>query len=108
MSSYINVYIIQSLKSNILLLLLDLGSAPDCPLLVDVLHHTVDVGGQQVVHLVAQRSLAQQFGALDEVPNGHMEVRVTAGPVGNLAEGKGHQNILHDKQKKYLENSLQI
>ena len=85
---------LQSSKSDILLLVLDLGSAPDCPLFVDVLHHAVDVGGQQVVHLVAQGRLAQQLRALDKVANGHVEVSVTTRPVGNLAEGKRHENIL--------------
>ena len=85
--------ICQSLKSDIILLL-QLGLAPDCPLFVDVLHHAVDVGGQQVVHLVAQGRLAQQLGALDQVADGHVEVSVATGPVGNLAEGKRHENIL--------------
>lgn len=82
-----------SLKSDILLLLHH-GSAPHRPLFVDVLHHAVDVGGQQVVHLVAQRGLAQQLGAFDKVAYGHVEVSVTTRPVGNLAEGKSHENIL--------------
>ena len=82
-----------SLKSDILLLLHH-GSAPHRPLFVDVLHHAVDVGGQQVVHLVAQRGLAEQLGALDKVAYGHVEVGVATGPVGNLAEGKRDQNIL--------------
>ena len=93
-SSVESLHINPSLKSNIIILLFDLGSAPDCPLFVDVLHHAVDVGGQQVVHLVAQRGLAQQLGALDKVAYGHVEVGVATGPVGNLAEGKRHENIL--------------
>ena len=54
-------------KPHILLLLLDLLDPPDGALLVDVVHHAVGVGGQQVVHLVAQGSLAQQLGALHQV-----------------------------------------
>ena len=34
---------------------------------VHVVQHQRDVGGQQVVHLVAQRGLAQQFGAPHQV-----------------------------------------
>ena len=85
---------LQSSKSDILLLVLDLGSAPDCPLFVDVLHHAVDVGGQQVVHLVAQRGLAEQLGALDKVAYGHVEVSVATGPVGDPGEWMSYQNVL--------------
>ena len=75
--------------------LLQLFLAPDCALLVDVLHHGEDVGGEQVVHFVAQRRLAQQLGhgrdktptwdplltylgSPDKVADGHVEVGVTA------------------------------
>ena len=36
-------------------------------LLVHVGEHEADVGGQQVVHLVAQRGLAQQLGPTHQV-----------------------------------------
>ena len=38
--------------------------------------HMSNVGGQEVVHLVAQGGLAQQLGPSDQVPDGHMEVGV--------------------------------
>ena len=54
-----------SLKSDFLPLLGLL--APDGPLLVDVLHDTEGVRGQEVIHLVAQSCLTKKFGSPHEV-----------------------------------------
>ena len=67
---------------------------PQRLLLVHVGQHETDVGGQEVVHLIAQRGLTQQLGASDQIADGHMEVSVATGPVGDPGEGVGHQHIL--------------
>ena len=58
----LKVFNYYSLQSNFIILIIlnhVLLDPPDRPLLVDVLHHGVGVGGQQVVHLVPQGSLTQ-------------------------------------------------
>lgn len=51
------------------------------PLFVHVGQHEGDVGGEQVIHLVAEGGLAQQLGAAHQVADCHVEVRVARGPV---------------------------
>ena len=80
-------------QRQILFCLLSLHS--ECLLLVHVGEHEADVGGEQVVHLVAQGGLAEQLGAPHQVPDGHVEVGVAAGPVGDPGEGVGHQHVLN-------------
>ena len=67
---------------------------PDGPLLVDGLHHGEGVGGQHVVHLVAEGGLAEQLGPAHQVAYRHVEVGVAAGPVGDLVEGVRRQDLL--------------
>ena len=69
---------------------------PDGLLLVHVGEHEADVGGEKVVHLVAEAGLAEKLGAADEVADGHVEVSVAAGPVGDPCEGVGHQHLLQN------------
>ena len=57
-----------------------------------------DVGGEQIVHLVAQRGLAEELGAPDEVADGHVEVSVATGPVGDPGEGMSDQDVLEKQQ----------
>ena len=61
---------------------------------VHICQHQTDVRGQQVIHLVSQRRLAQELGAPDQVPDGHVEVSVAAGPVGDPGEGMSDQDVL--------------
>ena len=68
---------------------------PYGPLLVHVGKHEGYVGGEEVVHLVAERGLAQQLGAPHQVTDGHVEVGVPTRPVGDPCEGVSHQNILN-------------
>ena len=56
--------------------------------------HERDVGGEEVVHLVAEWSLTQQFGAADQVADGHVEVRVARWPVGDASERVRDQDFL--------------
>ena len=63
-------------------------------LFVHICQHQTDVGGQQVIHLVAQGRLAEQLGAPDQVADGHVEVSVATGPVRNPGEGMSDQNLL--------------
>ena len=63
-------------------------------LLVHVGEHERDVGGQEVVHLVAERGLAQQLRAPHQVADGHVEVGVARRPVGNSSKWVCHQDIL--------------
>lgn len=66
------------------------------PLLVHVRKHEGNVGGQQVVHLVAEGRFAQQLGAAHQVADRHVEVRVARRPVGNAREWMSHQNLLQN------------
>ena len=61
---------------------------------VHICQHQTDVGGQQVIHLVPQRGLAEQLGAPDQVADGHVEVGVATGPVRNPGEWMSDQNLL--------------
>ena len=63
-------------------------------LLVHVGEHERDIAGEEVVHLVAERGLAEQLGAPHQIADRHVEVRVAGGPVGNARERVRHQNIL--------------
>ena len=63
-------------------------------LFVHICQHKTDVGGQQVIHLVPQRGLAEQLGAPDQVADGHVEVGVATGPVGDPGEGMSYQDVL--------------
>lgn len=86
----------------------------------------VDVGGDQVVHLVAlrlekeepevrrrrrhpgearcerstyQRRLAQEFAPLDQVPDGHVEVGAAAAPVSDAVERVNSQLLLKETKQ---------
>ena len=63
-------------------------------LFVHICQHQTDVGGQQVIHLVAKRRLAEQLGAPDQVADGHVEVSVATGPVGDAGEWMSYQDVL--------------
>lgn len=41
-----------------------------------------------------QRGFTQQLAAADQVPDGDVEVRVAAAPVGDLSEGVSGQDVL--------------
>ena len=56
-----------------------------------------DVGGQQVVHLVGQAGLEHQLGVGGGVANSEVEEVWSAGPVYDVAEGEGGQQILQRK-----------
>ena len=56
-------------------------------LLVHICQHETDVGSEQVIHFVAQGRLAEELGAPDQVADGHVEVCVATGPVGDPCEG---------------------
>ena len=47
-------------------------------LFVHVCEHEGDVGGEEVIHFVPQGGLAQKLGPPHQVPDGHVEVGVTA------------------------------
>jgi hypothetical protein len=66
-------------------------------LLVHVGQHERDVRGEQVIHLVAQRRLAEQLRAAHQVADGHVEVGVPGGPVGNPGKRVRHENLLKSK-----------
>jgi len=76
--------------------------AAKCALFVECGEHETDVWCQQVVHLVAQRGLAEQLAAAHEVADGHVEVGVATAPVGDLGEGVGHQDVLHGRAEQTL------
>ena len=61
---------------------------------VHVGQHERDVGGEKVVHLVAEGGLAQQLGPSHQVADGHVEVGVAAGPVGDAGERVGDEDLL--------------
>ncbi len=67
---------------------------PDGLLLVHVGEHERDVAGEEVVHLVAERRLAQQLGAAHQIADRHVEVRVARGPVRDACERLRHQHVL--------------
>ena len=67
--------------------------------------HERDVGGQEVVHLVAERGFAQQLGAPHQVADGHVEVGVARRPVGNSSKWVCHQDIL---KKKIISKLIEI
>ena len=76
---------------------------PHWLLLVHVGQHQRNVGGQEVVHFVAQRRLTQQFGASNQVTNGHVEIGVTRWPIWNSGKWMGHQDFLkRSKEKRVL------
>ena len=66
---------------------------------IHVGEHEADVGGEQVVHLVAEGGLAEQLGAPDQVPDRHVEVRVARGPVGDAGERVRHQDLLENTER---------
>ena len=68
-------------------------------LLVHVGQHEGDVGGQEVVHLVPQRRLAEELRPPDQVSDGHVEVGVAGRPVRNPGERVGDQNLLEFEVK---------
>ena len=70
-------------------------------MLVHVCQHERDVTGEEIIHFVAEAGLAQQLGAAHQVADGHVEVGVPTGPVGDACEGVGDQNILRRKHEKY-------
>ena len=72
---------------------------PEGLLLVHVGEHEGDVGGEQVVHLVAQGRLAEQLGSPHEVPDGHVEVGVARRPVADAGERVGHQDLLQGERE---------
>ena len=53
-----------------------------------------DVGGGQVVHLVAQRGLEHQLGVGAGVPDREVEEGWAAHPVDNVTEGQRGQQVL--------------
>ena len=53
-----------------------------------------DVGGEQVVHLVAERGLEHQLGVGAGVPDGEVEEGRAAHPVDNVTEGERGQQVL--------------
>ena len=72
---------------------------------VHICQHQTDVGGQQVIHLVSQRRLAEQLGAPDQVADGHVEVSVATGPVGDAGEWMSYQDVL--QKEKNVRGSYQ-
>ena len=75
-------------------------------LLVHICQHETDVGSEQVIHFVAQGRLAEQLGAPHQVPDGHVEVGVATGPVGDPCEGMSYQNVLQIQSQSQLELML--
>ena len=67
---------------------------PKSFLFVHVGQHQADVGGQQIVHLVAQGGLTQQLGAPHQVTYRHMEVCVAAGPVRDPRKRMSDKDVL--------------
>ncbi len=67
-------------------------------MLVHGIQHQGDVGGEQVVHLVAERGFAQQFRSSYQVADSHVEVSVARRPVGDARERVSHQNVLQRDQ----------
>ncbi len=67
-------------------------------LLVHIGQHERDVGGEEVVHLVAQRGLAEQLRAAHKVADRHVEVGVAGGPVGNPGKRVCHEYLLKVNQ----------
>ena len=53
-----------------------------------------DVGGEQIVHLVAQRGLEHQLGVGAGVPDREVEEGRAAHPVDNVTEGQRGQQVL--------------
>ena len=53
-----------------------------------------DVGGQQIIHLVAQRGLEHQLGVGAGVPDREVEEGRAAHPVDNVTEGQRGQQVL--------------
>ena len=61
-----------------------------------------DVGGQQVVHLVAQGGLEHQLGVGGGVPHGQVEEGGSTDPVNDVTEGKGGQQVLKIKVIEFV------
>ena len=53
-----------------------------------------DVGGEQIVHLVAQRGLEHQLRVGAGVPDREVEEGWAAHPVNNVTEGQRGQQVL--------------
>ena len=53
-----------------------------------------DVGGEQIVHLVAQRGFEHQLGVGARVPDREVEEGWAAHPVDNVTEGQRGQQVL--------------
>ena len=63
-------------------------------LLVHGGQHEGDVGGEEVVHLVAEACLAEESASPHQVADGHVEVVGATAPVGDLGERVGSQHLL--------------
>ena len=55
-------------------------------LVIDSGKHEGDVGGQEVVHLVAQAGFAEEPATPYQVSDGHVEVVRATAPVGDLGD----------------------
>ena len=53
-----------------------------------------NVGGEEVVHLVGQAGLEHQLGVGRGVSNSEVEEVRSTGPVYDVAEGEGGQEVL--------------
>ncbi len=69
------------------------------PLSVDGGEHEGDVGGEEVVHLVAQTGLTQEATTPHQTANGHVEVVGAATPVGDFGERVNVEDFLRHKNR---------
>lgn len=67
-------------------------------MLVHGIQHQRDVGGEQIVHLVAERGFAKQFRSSYKITDSHVEVSIARRPVGDARERMSHQYVLQHYQ----------
>lgn len=63
-------------------------------MLIHVGQHEGNVGGEQVIHLIAEGGFAEQLGAPHQVAYGHVEIGIARRPVGDAGEGVRYKDIL--------------
>lgn len=79
---------------------------PHAPLLVQIGQHQRYVRGQQVVHFVPERRLAEQLRAAHQVADGHVEVGVSGRPVRYSGKGVGHQKLLEIRPDRRITETV--
>ena len=70
------------------------------PLAVHVSEDHGDIGGEEIVHLIAEARLTEEPASSNQTPDCDVEVVGATAPVGDLGERVGSQNFLEKKRTK--------